>query len=480
MTFAAGKFSRQPSCFLLALAAAGIAVSALAPAAWAGFELTPAQTPAPAAKGGAPEGFSPILAPAIRPEQVEAAPLKASPAKPIALDMKPLEKMQAKPLAPMTPPPAPAAGLSKDEMLPFPGIAPAPRMAGTAPVDKVESRKMAPPPGAPVPVAPAAPEPSYAEVHGFGKDMPLALAMRQIVPPDYAFSFGEGADPGARISWNGGAPWDKVLRGALAPSGLGVRIEGRTVLVSAMEGGAPMPAMPAAAELTPSPQPAAPMARPQAPGTQASGAPLSLAPQASAAPALAPASVPTRISPLMKSPAPAELAPRKGVDTETLMPPLADEEDRAALPLPLKSEEESAPVASATASVLPLPVRTPPMREAVAKPPVPVSAEDPALDPVPAKRFDAQEVREWSADAGSTLRKALSRWSREAGVQLYWSSQFDYPIQSDVLLNGTYEKAVATLLDGLRDAQPRPMGRLHPNPPDGPAVLIVEARHIIN
>lgn len=50
--------------------------------------------------------------------------------------------------------------------------------------------------------APAQPEEitwkggAFDVIEGFGSDMPLALALRQVVPAQYAFSFGRGLIPG--------------------------------------------------------------------------------------------------------------------------------------------------------------------------------------------------------------------------------------------------------------------------------------------
>lgn len=61
---------------------------------------------------------------------------------------------------------------------------------------------------------------SFDVVEGFGNDMPLALALRQIVPARYAFNFGEGVDVGTRVSWQGGKPWNEILNSALEPIGV--------------------------------------------------------------------------------------------------------------------------------------------------------------------------------------------------------------------------------------------------------------------
>lgn len=441
----------------LILAALGSSALWCGGSAQAGFELTP---PAPVEKP-ASATLSPLPgvlpAPVRSVDAVPLAPKGVATGKPVVLDMKPLDNRPA--AAPMreafAPRPVPVApssgGLTPDEMLPLPN--------GPS-VKSVEAQRILPPPnvplGRPAPVSasvvlPMAASPAaggFQRVEGFGRDVPLALAMRQIVPPGYAFSFDQGVDPGRRVSWTGGAPWNEVLQNALAPSGLGVGIDGATVVVGVQN--------PAASQSAPSPGSSA------FPGRER---PMDVPPVSSAWVAPPPprmAGQPTRLQPLMKaSPSGEAPSPGRGVESESLVP------------FPAPSSPDAGPsgkMASPTPTALP--VFAPP---SAASKPVATS-----LSSAPQGPFKAGAVREWSARSGSSLRQILSQWSREAGVHLYWSSQYDYPVQANVFLNGTYEKAVATLLDGLRDAQPRPLGRLHPNPPDGPAVLIIETRHIVN
>ncbi len=73
---------------------------------------------------------------------------------------------------------------------------------------------------------------SFDVIEGFGADMPLALALRQIVPPSYAFSFGEGVNPGTKISWDGGKPWNTVLTDALSPLSIDFKIHGKRLLLN--------------------------------------------------------------------------------------------------------------------------------------------------------------------------------------------------------------------------------------------------------
>jgi hypothetical protein len=81
---------------------------------------------------------------------------------------------------------------------------------------------------------------------------------------------------------------------------------------------------------------------------------------------------------------------------------------------------------------------------------------------------------QWTALSGTSLKTVLEDWSNIEGVDLFWSSDYDYPLVGDVNITGTYEEAVAGLLEGFSDAKPKPVGRLHPNLPHGPAVLLVE------
>ncbi len=68
---------------------------------------------------------------------------------------------------------------------------------------------------------------TFKVAEGFGTEIPLALALSQIVPPNYAYSFGEGVNPGKKITWNGGKPWNEVLSEAIATVGLVYEIDGQ-------------------------------------------------------------------------------------------------------------------------------------------------------------------------------------------------------------------------------------------------------------
>jgi hypothetical protein len=68
-------------------------------------------------------------------------------------------------------------------------------------------------------------------VHGFAKQVPLAVALRQILPPGYGFSVDPDVDLGVLISFQGGKPWRETLHDALEPAGLAMREQGQMVSV---------------------------------------------------------------------------------------------------------------------------------------------------------------------------------------------------------------------------------------------------------
>jgi hypothetical protein len=73
--------------------------------------------------------------------------------------------------------------------------------------------------------------PVFDETIGFGSDMPLAMALRQVVPAEYSFSFGQNVNPGERVSWNGGKPWNDVVSDMVMPLNLKASVRGRTVYI---------------------------------------------------------------------------------------------------------------------------------------------------------------------------------------------------------------------------------------------------------
>lgn len=87
---------------------------------------------------------------------------------------------------------------------------------------------------APMATAPAAQEPQkFTDAVGFGKNLPLALALTQVVPPEYSYAFSGNVNASTNVSWEGGKPWNVVLNDMLAPSGLKAVIQGHQIVIAA-------------------------------------------------------------------------------------------------------------------------------------------------------------------------------------------------------------------------------------------------------
>ena len=68
-------------------------------------------------------------------------------------------------------------------------------------------------------------------VQGFGEQVPLGFACRQILPPSVRVTYGAGADPGMIVSWQGGDTWPHVLAAAIEPLGLHLLRSGNIVTI---------------------------------------------------------------------------------------------------------------------------------------------------------------------------------------------------------------------------------------------------------
>jgi hypothetical protein len=66
---------------------------------------------------------------------------------------------------------------------------------------------------------------------GFGSQVPLSFAIRQIVPAGFRVAIDETVDKDLAVDWKGGKPWRETLSDALRPLGLAVAITGAAVAI---------------------------------------------------------------------------------------------------------------------------------------------------------------------------------------------------------------------------------------------------------
>jgi hypothetical protein len=311
-----------------------------------------------------------------------------------------------------------------------------------------------------------------AVVEGFADQVPLNVAMQQVLPQGMGYTLSDNVNPGQLVSWRGGRPWQAVLQDMLAPAGLSYMNNGNAISVTST-GGAPavimgnaspmqqfqqpLPAvatMPPQAMMTPAATPYAPM--PQAPAPlydQAYAAPPPYQPgqpsYGSAAPAYAaPAYVPAPAYPAPMAPQPMQQPMQVAPAYPAAPQPMAMQQMPAPMP------EYGAPPMASTGS--------PAQASAAAQP---LQIQNPAL-------FQSMT---WEAKPGQTLRALLQDWCSKVGAELNWQAEYDYPVMASLSMSGTFEEAVRTILAGFNTAKPVPYGRLHYNPAAGQSILIVEA-----
>ena len=83
-----------------------------------------------------------------------------------------------------------------------------------------------------VPLPATAPIPVEKPIEGFANNIPLTVALRQILPADYPFSLAPDIDTATSVSWRGGANWRAVLQTMLVKAGLNFNEDGRAIRIS--------------------------------------------------------------------------------------------------------------------------------------------------------------------------------------------------------------------------------------------------------
>ena len=314
--------------------------------------------------------------------------------------------------------------------------------------------------------APAQPEEitwkggAFDVIEGFGSDMPLALALRQVVPAQYAFSFGRGVNPGYLVSWEGGKPWNLVLDDMLRPLNIKALIQGNVVKV--VSGAAPV---------APAPEPV-PVAEDSA----------ALAPLPEAAPLETPEAEVLPVKADKKAEKLSKKEAEKLAKKAKVLEEKADEETAveaavAEEPVKVASAPETAPepqikkAPGRNVILDPGDVKAPVADEAqkaeksdeeeieeviLAKADEPAPPADDALKaakaeetekPAPSSRSNEQlfQPRIWEAKQGSSLKETLDSWSKQANVPLQWNAEKDYTLSSNILISGTFDNTVKVL-----------------------------------
>lgn len=371
----------------------------------------------------------------------------------------------------------PAAGPSRDDRIEFQSPPPATTSKPPAIYSSVPQYQR-----------PPAPASRFETVEGFGSDMPLALALRQIVPADYSFAFGTGVNPGQRVSWNGGDRWDIVLDQTLNNASLDADLRGQTIFIYKNFPGAAAPIQPPMQPpgLSPHPSPLAP--------PPMAGIPMA-APMPGPAPTYIkrgernPVPAPHMIEPFAGDEAPSnptqDMARAEGNNTastpnnmaaasppkeiDSVLEPLLTEEPpvmQAPTDIAAASANDQKPVALssfqvANGSPRRNVIRDPGLKDDTGHIPAPTShpGDQNPQDILSASNHDQrqnlnpyplstapQPIQTWQGQKGESLKTVLKRWSEQNDTQIVWSASRDYELSHDFSIQGRLSGALNALL----------------------------------
>ena len=355
-------------------------------------------------------------------------------------------------------------------------------------IEPMQAEDLIPPSAAVPQMAAVPPEPVVREglfdVHdGFGTDIPLVIAVRQIVPEDYTYAFDIDVNMSERVSWDGGEPWIDVLDKTLADQGMKADLNGNAIRISLIPASQAM-------KTTHSHKP---MTLKHVSMQPAQNAEVEMHHETKSVvktdkPVIEPIKDHEMMAPVSETEAEVEeVAAAEETQKQDKLamfkkaePVKAEEAAEESMQEPVDLQRRAKPMYSDHQPV----VAEEPIHNANATPetvvkPVPIAL--PQHDVTPASshadqfvKYDDSKVHYWSAAQGADVKSLLMSWSKKVGVTLYWGARSDYQLKMPIELHGTYTQAVQAVLGSYGEQTPRPWGRFHPNLADGKSILIVQ------
>ncbi len=361
----------------------------------------------------------------------------------------------------------PGHGDTPGTLMPYESAVPqAPSASGPGiPVEHIPSASMPPP---------APPEQNFENAVGFGSEMPLAFALSQIVPAGYSYSFGPSVNPGARISWEGGKPWNQVVRDMVAPLGLDAAVVGNTIHIhnpNARHSSSTVAPTPAAQQDIQISQPENPAQMAMAPKTRI----ISNAPDVLKRARIMDPGENENMQPEIQSPLnPADMASPEATEPAAGVPETDTFSSTENINWNNNAAQNSAAnIGEMSEKDAPINLLETANLEGDSISSMKVKETKNLLEP---QQNSASDF--WEASAGDSLKNTLKSWSTQAGIDLIWSAPHDYTLSSNILVTGNFENALrAVFKDGLRSEgataeQPRMTLSQTPN---GRARLTIES-----
>jgi hypothetical protein len=271
-------------------------------------------------------------------------------------------------------------------------------------------------------------------LEGFGNDVPLSFAVKQIIPDGYLVNFDNGVNQGTHVKWRGGADWHIVLENVAKTNGLSVSYVGQLIRIT--------PAGSASVS-TQTSQVTAP--------TITRGGFVVLPPQPQQ---------PT--VPVVTTPEPVVSQP---VTTVALPTPIAP-------PSPVTSRVPAIPL---QASVSPLPVQASPLpaptmsdrelarqkrRDTAQAPSANIYQDGTIRNDQSSDQISMNNGNLWKAPKGDTLDQVLAAWCEKSGWTLVFRSRIIYEMQAGAEFNGDFMEASSALIKSVR-ARPVPIATFY-------------------
>lgn len=103
-----------------------------------------------------------------------------------------------------------------------------------------------------------------------------------------------------------------------------------------------------------------------------------------------------------------------------------------------------------------------------------VKKEAPAKTAAKAKKTKGT----WDAMEGTSLRDVLEHWGKDAGVDIVWMADENYPLPETVKRKGAFEDAVMDVLARYEGQGARPIAQLNRDPKTGEKALIIKTKRL--
>jgi len=87
---------------------------------------------------------------------------------------------------------------------------------------------------------------------------------------------------------------------------------------------------------------------------------------------------------------------------------------------------------------------------------------------------EGQQMR-WRVMKGANLQSILEVWAQSAQARLVWNAGQGFSVPESVVMQGTFEEVVETVLSQYTPGQVRPMGKIYIDPVMKQKVLVIEA-----